>query len=119
MSRTIPISLLVHNCILKKPTGLDRNRNPIYSQIILKQVRIGAAFQSIRGAYGETKSDSLTLFIDAKNTIYETVDGKETKKNIPIEKDVIEWQGQSFTVRSVTPCYTHDEEPHHWEVILE
>ena len=116
---SIPISLLVHNCVLKKSTGLDRNRNPIYSQIILKQVRIGATFQSIRGAYGETKSDSLTLFIDAKNTAYEAIDGKAVERKLPIEKDVIEWQGQSFTVRSVTPCYAHEDTPHHWEVTLE
>ena len=116
---SIPIRLLVHNCILKKTTGLDRNRNPIYSQIILKQVRIGATFQSIRGAYGETKDDSLTLFIDAKNTVYDAIDGKTVERKLPEEKDVIEWQGQSFTVRSVTPCYTNGNEPHHWEVTLE
>ena len=116
---SIPISLLVHNCILKKPTGLDRNRNPIYSKIILKQVRIGATFQSVRGAYGETKSDSLTLFIDAKNTVYEAIDGETVEKKLPEEKDVIEWQGQYFTVRSITPCYTKGDEPHHWEVTLE
>lgn len=116
---SIPIRLLVHNCILKKTTGLDRNRNPIYSQITLKQVRIGATFQSIRGAYGETKADSLTLFIDAKNTVYDAIDGKTVERKLPEEKDVIEWQGQSFTVRSVTPCYTNGNEPHHWEVTLE
>ena len=116
---SIPIRLLVHNCILKKTTGLDRNRNPIYSQITLKQVRIGATFQSIRGAYGETKADSLTLFIDAKNTVYDAIDGKTVERKLPEEKDVIEWQGQSFTVRSVTPCYTYGNEPHHWEVTLE
>ena len=118
MSKAIPISLLVHNCILKKPKGLDRNRNPIYSQIILKQVRIGATFQSVRGTYGETKSDSLTLFIDAKNTVYETVGGETVEKKLPEEKDVIEWQGQCFTVRSITPCYTQGDEPLHWEVTL-
>lgn len=116
---SIPIGLLVHNCILKKQIGIDRNRNPIYSQIILKQVRIGATFQSIRGTYGETKTDSLTLFIDAKNTLYETVDGEAVEKKLPEEKDVIEWQSKTFTVRGVTPCYTHDEQPHHWEVTLE
>ena len=119
MSKAIPINLLVHNCILKKATGIDRNRNPIYSQIILKQVRVGATFQSIRGAYGETKADSLTLFIDAKNTVYDAIDGKTVERKLPEEKDVIEWQGQSFTVRSVTPCYTNGNEPHHWEVTLE
>lgn len=119
MSKAIPISLLVHNCVLKKPTGIDRNRNHIYSQIILKQVRIGATFQSVRGTYGETKADTLTLFIDAKNTIYETVDGEAIEKKLPEEKDIIEWQSQYFTVRSVTPCYTKGDEPHHWEVVLE
>ena len=119
MSRAIPLRLLVHDCILKKTTGIDRNRNPIYSEIVLKQVRIGATFQSARGNYGEVKTDSLTLLIDAQNTIYETLDGKEAERKIPVEKDVIEWQGQTFTVRGLTPCYTQGNKPHHWEVTLE
>ncbi len=119
MARAIPTRFLVHNCILKKSIKQNRDRNTVYSQTVLKQVRIGATFQSVRGAYGEVKTDTLTLLIDYKNTIYETMNGDKTEKSLPEEKDVIEWQGKSFTVRGVTPCYTKDDTPHHWEVTLE
>lgn len=119
MARPIPARLLVQDCVLKKTVGLDRNRNPIYESTILKRVRIGATLASVRGVYGETKADTLTLFIDAKNTSYETVNGEETERKLPAEKDAIEWQGQTFTVRSVSPCYTQGASPHHWEVTLE
>ena len=117
--RAIPLKLLVHSCTLKKQAGLDRNRNPTYTETVLKRVRIGATFQTVRGSIGETKADTLTLFIDDKNTSYETVNGEETERKLPAEKDAIEWQGQSFTVRSITPCYTQGDTPHHWEVTLE
>ena len=119
MARPIPARLLAQDCVLKKTAGLDRNRNPIYESTILKRVRIGATLASVRGIYGETKADTLTLFVDAKNTRYEMVNGEETERRLPAEKDVIEWQGQSFTVRSIMPCYTHFDSPHHWEVTLE
>ena len=117
--RAIPLKLLVHSCTLKKQTGLDRNRNPTYTETVLKRVRIGATFQTIRGNIGETKADTITLIIDAKNTRYETAAGEQTAAVIPAENDAIEWQGQNFTVRSVTPCYAQDDSPHHWEVTLE
>lgn len=119
MPRAIPTSLLVHDCVLKKQSGLDRNRNPVYECTILKHVRIGGTFRSIRGTYGETQADTLTLLIDAENSIYETVNGEKTEKRLPEEKDTIEWQGKTFTVRSLTPYYTKKDTPHHWEVTLE
>ena len=117
--RAIPLKLLVHSCTLKKQTGLDRNRNPTYSETVLKRVRIGATFQTIRGNIGETKADILTLFIDAANTQFETTAGEATAAIIPIETDAITWNGKGYTVRSVTPCYTQGAAPHHWEVTLE
>lgn len=119
MSRPIPARLLVHDCVLKRKTGIDRNRNPTYSETVLKRVRIGATFQTIRGNIGETKADTLTLFIDAANTQFETTAGEATAAVIPAENDAIEWQGQNFTVRSITPCYAQGNAPHHWEVTLE
>ena len=117
--RAIPLKLLVHSCTLKKQAGLDRNRNPTYTETVLKRVRIGATFQTLRGNIGETKADTITLIIDAKNTCYETTAGEQTAAVIPAENDAIEWQGQNFTVRSVTPCYAQGSTPHHWEVMLE
>lgn len=117
--RAIPLKLLVHSCTLKKQAGLDRNRNPTYTETVLKRVRIGATFQTVRGNVGETKADTMTLVIDAVNSAYETTSGTETEQVLPAENDAIEWQGQNFTVRSVTPCFAQDDSPHHWEVTLE
>lgn len=117
--RAISLKLLVHSCTLKKQAGLDRNRNPTYDETVLKRVRIGATFQTLRGSIGETKADTMTLIIDAANTQYETTAGEPTAAVIPAENDAIEWQGQNFTVRSITPCYAQGNAPHHWEVTLE
>lgn len=119
MARPIAKKLLVHTCTLKKPAGLDRDRNPTFSETVLKRVRIGATFQTIRGTVGETKADTMTLVIDAVNTTYETTSGTETAQVLPAENDVIVWDGKSFTVRSVTPCFAQSDTPHHWEVTLE
>ena len=116
--RAIPMKLLVHSCTLQKRTGQDRDRNPTYTEIVLRNVRIGATFQTSRGNIGETKSDTMTLIIDAENTRYETADGEEAAA-IPEELDAVEWNGRKFTVRSVTPCYAQGDSPHHWEVTLE
>lgn len=113
MSRPIPARLLIHECVLKHKTGVDRNRNPTYSETVLKRVRIGVTFQVLRGNIGETKADTLTLFIDAANTQFETA------AIIPTETDAITWNGKDYTVRSVTPCYTQGAALHHWEITLE
>lgn len=119
MARAIPARLLVHDCVVKRKTGIDRNRNPTYSETVLKHVRIGATFQTVRGNVGETKADTMTLVIDAVNSAYETTSGEPTAQVLPAENDVIVWDGKSFTVRSVTPCFAQDDSPHHWEVTLE
>lgn len=119
MARAIPARLLVHECVLKHKTGVDRNRNPTYTETVLKRVRIGATFQTLRGNIGETKADTLTLFIDAANTQFETAAGEPTEAIIPIETDAITWNDKDYTVRSVTPCYTQGAAPHHWEITLE
>ncbi len=117
--RAIPERLLVHSCVLRKPTVLDRDRNAEYAETVLRRVRIGATLQTTRNSVGEAKSDTMTLIIDAKNTRYETADGGEASAAIPEEGDAVEWQGMSFTVRSVTPCHAQSDAPHHWEVTLE
>lgn len=119
MSRPIPARLLIHECVLKHKTGADRNRNPTYSETVLKRVRIGATFQTVRGNIGETKADTLTLFIDAANVRFETAEGEPAAAVIPVETDAVTWNGKDYTVRSVTPCYTQGAALHHWEITLE
>ena len=119
MTRAIPKRLLVHECILKKKKGMDRNRNPTFEEYTLKNVRIGSTFQTARGTVGETKADTMTLFVDSENSAFE-LDG-ENVDSVPIEElDCIEWSGKTFTVRSITKCFTQEtEKPHHLEVTLE
>ena len=118
--RAIPERLLVHDCVLRRRTGNDRDRNPTYAETVLRRVRIGATWRTTRGNVGETKADTLTLFIDAANSRSETTDGEAAITEIPEELDRVEWQGKEYTVRSVTPCFTRDSGmPHHWEVTLE
>ena len=119
MAKPIAKKLLIHQIVLKKPAGLDRDRNPTFSETVLKRVRIGATFQTIRGNVGETKADTMTLVIDAVNSAYETTSGEPTAQVLPAENDVIVWDGKSFNVRSVTPCFAQSDTPHHWEVTLE
>ena len=117
--RAIPPKLLVHSCTLKKQAGLDRNRNPTYTETVLKRVRIGATFRVLHGSIGEARADTMTLIIDAENTSYETAAGEQTEAVLPAENDAVEWQGHSFTVRGITPCHAQGNAPHHWEVTLE
>lgn len=118
--RAIPLNLLQQECVLKHKIGQDRNRNSVYEERILVHVRIGATFQTVRGSIGETKADTLTMFIDAANTEYETTEGETTAQVLPTENDAVTWNGKDYTVRSVTPCFTQgDATPHHWEVTLE
>lgn len=119
MAKPIAKKLLIHQIVLKKPSGLDRDRNPTFSETVLKYVRIGATFQTVRGNVGETKADTMTLVIDAVNSAYETTSGELTAQVLPAENDVIVWDSKSFTVRSVMPCFAQSDTPHHWEVTLE
>lgn len=118
--RAIPLNLLQQECVLKHKIGQDRNRNSVYEERILVHVRIGATFQTTRGNVGETKADTLTLYIDEANTRYKNTDGEEVPSFLPEEQDLVIWGGKSYTVRSITPCFTQgDATPHHWEVTLE
>lgn len=117
--RAIPLKLLVHSCTMKRQTGIDRNRNPTFSETVLKCVRIGATLQTIRGAIGEVKADTLTLFIDAKYTQYFTTQGEATTQTLPQEGDGVTWESKDYTVKSITPSFAQDDSPHHWEVTLE
>lgn len=119
MAKPINKALLVHTCTLKKPTGTDRDRNTVYSETVLKNVRIGVALQNVRGNIGEVKADSMSLYIDAVNTVYETAEGEEIPQALPAENDLIVWENISFTVRKIMPCYARSTDPHHWEVELE
>jgi len=118
---SIPEYLLVHSCTLKKRTGVDRDRNPTYTETVLTNVRIEATMRTERESIGETRADTMTLYIDPEHTEYSTTVNGETStaQVLPDELDAIEWQGRTFTVRSFMPCYAQGNAPHHWEYNLE
>lgn len=107
----IPAELLVHSCKYSTSTTTDRDGNAVYTTVELQYVRLGPV---VRGyglsTAGETAEDKLTLYI---------VPGKTTPAVIPVEKALIEWQGKTYTIRSVTPCYTSGTDAvHHYEAAL-
>lgn len=148
MARPIPKHFLIHSIVYRERTGIDRNREPTYTDYIIQHVRIDALLQTVKGAQAETKSDSLTLFIDRVYSRFTQKDGSDgfnplTDENLeayvdengvtygellekdvdlifPKELDVIVWHKNAYTVRGVTPCYTKGtDELHHLEVQLE
>lgn len=109
MSKPIPLRLLVHNATLRHKTGQDRDRNTTYIESSLQHIRIEPTLRTVKGSTGETKADTMTMFIDRVNSTYV----------LPEELDVVIWDNRSFTVRSVQPCCAQEALPHHWEVTLE
>ena len=101
--------LLIHSCTVQEVSGLNRDGGAEYGEnILLEHVRIVPAYSVRRGAVGEEKDDKLLLFIDGVNRF------------IPKTDSAVFWQGQQYTVRAVTPCYTAGigSPVHHWEVSL-
>lgn len=114
----IPRELLIHTVAYRVQAGTDRNRNPVYSEITLENVRVGISLATSRNCYGEVKADVMTLFIDSVNS-KAFKDGEETAVMIPKEGDGISWNGKGYTVRKVTACYADSVDVHHWELELE
>lgn len=111
MGRPISQRILIHSATLKKPAGLDRDRNQVYTSTVLSRIRIAITKQTILTDVGAVKSDAMTLIFDAVNS---------TPVNTVIsEDDVITFSGRDYTVKSVTPCYAKDSDAvHHWECSL-
>lgn len=107
----IPDRLLVHSCILKKRTGIDRERNPVYESHTLRKVRIEGTQGVARASVGTIATDSLTLFIDRHASEYDV---------LPSNGDTVEFLDREYTVQSLKSCFTAGSaDTHHWEVTLE
>ena len=103
--------LLIHNCAILRPIDTDPDGNVTTERIELTTVRIVATKSTVLTSEGYTKVDTLTLYFDCTNS---TPAGF-----IPQERDRVEWQGGSYTIKSVTPCYTRDVDVvHHYEAGL-
>lgn len=105
--------LLIHSCTVQTVDELNRDGGAKYTEsILLEHVRIVPAYSARRGTVGEEKDDKLLLFIDGVNSA--------PRGFIPEINSAVLWQGQHYTVRAVTPCYTAGRGSlvHHWEVSL-
>lgn len=104
-------SLLIHSCDYEEPESSDRDGNPVYSEpVTLERVRIAPIFATERATEGEAKNDKLTLYYAPFIS---------SPAIIPQELARITWQGKRYTIRSITPCYTRDDDTvHHYEAAL-
>lgn len=110
--------LLVHNVIVKQQTGVDRNRNAIYKEVVLTNVRISASFAQNVNGYGYVQADSLTMYVDTVNSVSYTHTGDLCAWFELKEKDVVVWNNKEYTVKSITQCFADGKEVHHLEVAL-
>jgi hypothetical protein len=111
MSKPIPERLLPHTVKIQIPVSFDRDRNPTYGdEQTLTHVRVTPVKQTYQGPQGDAKDDKLTLFIDAVNT--------SPAGYVPVELSIVTWEKSTYTIRSVTPCYTTGTEVHHYEAAL-
>ena len=105
--------LLIHSCTVQTVDELNRDGGAEYAEsILLEHVRIVPAYSVKRGNAGDEADDKLLLFIDGVNSA--------PRGFIPEINSAVLWQGQQYTVRAVTPCYTAGRGTlvHHWEISL-
>lgn len=103
--------LLIHNATAYTKTGIDADHQAVYGgAVALENVRCAPAKQNAFTALGEAKNDRLTLVFDCTNS--------RPKGFVPAVQQRIEFAGQPYTVRSVTPFYGRETSVHHYEAAL-
>lgn len=114
---SIPIRLLVHTVTLKQQKGVDRDRNPVYEESELQNVRVDVTRRLQDGQRGVVRADTMTLFVDTRNS--RSVKGwARIALVIPKEHDAVVFEGRMYTVTGVTAYYEGGIGVHHYEVIL-
>jgi hypothetical protein len=66
--KPIPISLLIHSAVLKKPTGTDEYQNKTYEETELSFIRIEPETQTRKTKDNTEGAFSATLFFDCVNS---------------------------------------------------
>ena len=104
-------NLLIHTVIYERPTDYDRDGNATFAEpVTLEHVRIVPVLATQKSDVGESKDDKLTLYY---------APFVSTPQIIPEELARVTWNGNTFQIRSVTPCYTQGGEiVHHYEAAL-
>lgn len=103
--------LLVHACGYSAPAGSDRDGNKTYTdEVTLDRVRLVPVIATKQATEGEAKDDKLTLYYAPELSSIQ-IELQELAR--------VTWQGKTYTVRSITPCYTKDTDAvHHYEAAL-
>ena len=103
--------LLIHSCTYAAPASTDRDGNKTYGTAqTLTNVRLVPVLATAKSDIGETKDDRLTLYI---------APGITSPDVVPEELAQITWKSETYTIRSVQPCYTKGGDTvHHYEAAL-
>lgn len=115
---SIPKRLLIHTVTIKQQKGIDRDRNPVYEDSELQNVRVGVSRRVRAGQHGAVRSDAMTLFIDARHSV-SVKDGARLPLILPKENDALIFEGREYCVKGITPCYARGAGVHHYEAVLE
>lgn len=104
-------NLMIHSCTYEAPATSDRDGNKTYSEPVeLQRVRVVMELATVRNNEGEAKNDAGTLYYTPFVS---------RPQIIPEELARVTWQGKTYTIRKVYPCYTQDGELiHHYEAAL-
>lgn len=105
------INILIHSCTYEAPAASDRDGNKIYGDPVeLQHVRVVMELETVRNSEGEAKNDVGTLYY---------MPFESSPQIVPEELARVTWQGKTYTIRKVYPCYTMDGTAvHHYEAAL-
>ena len=103
--------LLIHTAIYQEIGAEDRNGNPTFDEEkTLENVRFVPVLATAKDSQGETANDRLTMFY---------CPFVSSPQIVPQKLARVTWNGEQYTIRSVTPCYTMGgESVHHYEAAL-
>ena len=104
-------NLLVHSCTYEAPATSDRDGNKTYSEPVeLQRVRVVMELATVRNNEGEAKNDVGTLYY---------APFVSSPQIVPEELARVTWQGKTYTIRKVYPCYAmNGDAVHHYEAAL-
>ena len=109
--------LLIHTVTVKQQKGVDRDRNPVYEESELQNVRVDVTRRVQAGQHGAVRSDAMTLFVDMRNS-RSVKDGARIALVIPKEHDAVVFEGRMYTVTGVTAYYGGRTGVHHYQAEL-
>ena len=106
----ISSDLLCMSCTARKVTGVDANRQKTYEDTELSKVRITATKKWVVSSTGTEAQDNLTLYFDCSESL---------PKGFIIENGMsVIWNGNTYTLNGVSPCYGIGDAPEFYKGYL-